>query len=64
MCFIFAIGVIQITPNIQMLVVFYYVRLRFGQIGVSTNVAAAKVMSFDRLGKQVRPGTSGNIKVG
>ena len=32
--------------------------------GVNTNWAAAKVMSFDRLGKKVRPGTSGNINVG
>ena len=32
--------------------------------GVSTNGAAAKVMNFDRLGKKVRPGTFGNIKVG
>ena len=32
--------------------------------GVSTNGAAAKVMNFDRLGKKVRPGTFGKIKVG
>ena len=32
--------------------------------GVNTNEAAAKVMNFDRLGKKVRPGTFGNIKVG
>ena len=32
--------------------------------GVGTNGAAAKVMNSDRLGKKVRPGTSGNIKVG
>ena len=31
---------------------------------VNTNGAAAKVMSFDGLGKKVRPGTFGNIKVG
>ena len=32
--------------------------------GVNTNGAAAKVMNFDTLGKKVRPGTFGNIKVG
>ena len=32
--------------------------------GVSTNRAAAKVMNFDRLGKKVRSGTFGMIKVG
>ena len=32
--------------------------------GVSTNGAAAKVMTFDRLGKRVRPGTCWEIKVG
>ena len=32
--------------------------------GVNTNGAAAKVMNFDRLGKKVRPGTFGNMKVG
>ena len=32
--------------------------------GVNTNGAAAKVMNLERLGKKVRPGTSGNIKVG
>ena len=32
--------------------------------GVNTNGAAAKVMDFDRLGKKVRPGTFGEIKVG
>ena len=32
--------------------------------GVNTNGAAAKVMSFVRLGKKVRPGTFGNIEVG
>ena len=32
--------------------------------GVNTNGAAAKVMNLDRLGKKVRPGTFGNIKVG
>ena len=32
--------------------------------GVSTNGAAAKVMIFDRLGTNARPGTCGNIKVG
>ena len=32
--------------------------------GVNTNGAAAKVMNFDRLGKKVRPGTFGKIKVG
>ena len=32
--------------------------------GVNTNGAAAKVMTFDSLGKKVRPGTLGNIKVG
>ena len=32
--------------------------------GVSTSGAAAKVMNFDRLGKKVRPGTFGNIKLG
>ena len=31
--------------------------------GVNTHGAAAKVMNFVRLGKKVRPGTSGNIKV-
>ena len=31
--------------------------------GVNTNRAAAKVMNFDRLGKKVRPGTFGKIKV-
>ena len=30
--------------------------------GVNTNVAAAKVMIFDRLGEKVRPGTFGKIK--
>ena len=32
--------------------------------GVNTNGAAAKVIDFDRLGKKVRPGTFGKIKVG
>ena len=32
--------------------------------GVSTNGASAKVMSFDGLGKKVRPGTFGMIEVG
>ena len=32
--------------------------------GVDTNGAAAKVMNFDRLGKEVRPGTLGKIEVG
>ena len=32
--------------------------------GVNSNGAAAKVMIFDRLGKKVRPGTFGRIKVG
>ena len=32
--------------------------------GVNTNGAAAKVFAFDRLGKKVRPGTFGEIKVG
>ena len=32
--------------------------------GVNTNGAAAEVMDFDRLGKKVRPGASGKIKVG
>ena len=32
--------------------------------GVNTNGAAAKAMGFDRLGKKVRPGTFGEIKVG
>ena len=32
--------------------------------GVNTNGAAAKVMTFDRLGKKVRPVTFGEIKVG
>ena len=32
--------------------------------GVNTNGAAAKVMNFDRLGEQVRPGTFGKIQVG
>ena len=31
--------------------------------GVSTNGAAAEVMNVDRLGKKVRPGTFGNIKI-
>ena len=31
--------------------------------GVNANGAAAKVANFDRLGKKVRPGTLGNIKV-
>ena len=31
--------------------------------GVDTNGAAAKVMNFDRLGKKVRPGILGEIKV-
>ena len=30
----------------------------------TTNGDAAKVMGFDRLGKKVRPGTFGNIRVG
>ena len=29
--------------------------------GVNTHGAAAKVLSFDRLGKKVRPGTIGKI---
>ena len=33
-------------------------------IVISTNGAAAKVMTFDRLGKKVRPGSLGKIKVG
>ena len=32
--------------------------------GVSTNGTAAKVMNFDRLGKEVRGGTLGGIKAG
>ena len=32
--------------------------------GVNTNGAAAKVMNFDRLGKEEHPGTLGKIKVG
>ena len=32
--------------------------------GVNTNGAAAKVMNFDRLGKKVRHGYFGKIKVG
>ena len=32
--------------------------------GLNTNGAAAKIMNFDRLGKNVRPGTFGKIKVG
>ena len=32
--------------------------------GVNTNRAAAKGMTFDRLGKKVHPGTLGNIKIG
>ena len=32
--------------------------------GVNTEGAAAKVISFDRLGKRIRPGTFGKIKVG
>ena len=32
--------------------------------GVNTRGAAAKVTSIDRLGKKVRPGTFGKIKVG
>ena len=32
--------------------------------GVNTNGPAAKVMSFDRSGKTLRPGTFGKIKVG
>ena len=32
--------------------------------GVNTNGAAAKGMSFNRLGKKVRPGTFGKIQVG
>ena len=32
--------------------------------GVRTNEAAAKVTNFDRLGKKVRPGTFGKMKVG
>ena len=36
-----------------------------GQMGSALiNGAAAKVMSFDRLGKRVRPGIFGKIKVG
>ena len=31
--------------------------------GVNTNGAAATVMNFDRLGKNIRPGTFGKIKV-
>ena len=41
--------------------------LTFGWLrtnGVNTNVAAATVMNFDRLGKKIRPGTLGEIKVG
>ena len=32
--------------------------------GVNANVPAANVMNFERLGKQVRPGTVGKIEVG
>ena len=32
--------------------------------GVNTHGVAAKVMTFDRSGKKVRPGTFGNTKVG
>ena len=32
--------------------------------GVNTIGAATKVMKFDRLGKRVRPGTVGRLKVG
>ena len=32
--------------------------------GVRANGAAAKVINFDRLGKKVRPGAFGKIKVG
>ena len=32
--------------------------------GVNTHGAAAKVMVFDSLGKKVRPGTFGKVKVG
>ena len=32
--------------------------------GVNTNGVAAKVINFDRLGKKLRPGTFGKIKVG
>ena len=35
-----------------------------GQNGVNTNGAAAKLINIDRLGEKVRPGTTGNIKVG
>ena len=31
---------------------------------VDTNGTAAKVMTFDRLGEKVRPGTFGKINVG
>ena len=32
--------------------------------GVNIDGVAAKVINLDRLGKKVRPGTSGNIQVG
>ena len=38
-----------------------FARLRTN--GVNNNGAAAKEMNFDRLGKKVRPGTFGKIKV-
>ena len=40
------------------------INLGRGQAGSTLNGAAAKVISFDGLGKKVRPGTCGKIQVG
>ena len=51
-------------------IVVYHIVARYGcppwlrTNGVSTNGATAKVISFGRLGKKVRPGTFGKIEVG
>ena len=42
--------------------IYIYTWLRTNR--VITNGAAAKVMTFDRLGNKLRPGTFGNVKVG
>ena len=44
--------------------VYVYIYIYIYIYMVNTNGAAEKVMSFDRLGKKVRPGTFGNIEVG
>ena len=59
--------IIRITytyTHIVYIVLSVYTYMRLRTDGVNTNGAAAKVMSFDRLGrKKVCPGTFGKIKV-